>query len=52
MSTVAPKAPNKPASQSTNRPPFKVKAFDLLAEGRNAEAYEIASLGRKEIMLA
>ncbi len=52
MSTVAPKAPSKAAPAAAARPPFKVKAFDLLAEGRNADAFELASLGRKEIMLA
>jgi adenosylhomocysteinase len=52
MSTIAPKAPAKATPVATNRPPFKVKAFDLLKEGRNAEAYELASLGRKEIDLA
>lgn len=34
------------------RPPHKVRAFDLLAEGKRAEAQELADLGRKEITLA
>jgi adenosylhomocysteinase len=52
MSTVAPKAPSKAAPVAAARPPFKVKAFDLLAAGKKDEAAEIASLGRKEITLA
>jgi adenosylhomocysteinase len=31
---------------------FKVRAFDLLAEGKREEAEALAELGRKEIMLA
>lgn len=53
MSTVAPQAPAaKPTKVDSDRLPFKVKAFDLLAEGRASDAYEIAALGRKEITLA
>jgi adenosylhomocysteinase len=37
---------------ATERLPFKVKAFDLLAEGKRKEALELAELGRKEITLA
>ena len=51
MSTVT-----QPASSAANvdadRLPFKVRAFDLLAEGKEAEARELADLGRKEISLA
>jgi adenosylhomocysteinase len=35
-----------------SRVPFKVRAFDLLAEGNREEAEALASLGRKEIQLA
>jgi len=52
MSTIAPKAPIKAASNSSSRPAYKVKAFDLLEEGRKSEAYELAALGRKELTLA
>jgi adenosylhomocysteinase len=51
MSTVAmPKAATsgKPAA----RPAFKVRAFDLLAEGERSEAQALVDLGRKEIILA
>jgi adenosylhomocysteinase len=37
---------------ATGRHPHKVKAFDLLAEGKRQEALELAELGRKEITLA
>ena len=40
------------ASASADRVPFKVRAFDLLADGKRAEAQELADLGRKEIALA
>ncbi len=53
MSTVL-ESPAKSPSAATNpaRPPFKVRAFDLLAEGRRREAQELVDLGRKEIELA
>lgn len=37
---------------STERVPFKVKAYDLLAEGKRDEALALVDLGRKEITLA
>ncbi len=52
MSTVASPKTAKPAKAADERPKFKVRAFDLLAEGKRAEALELAELGRKEIMLA
>ena len=39
-------------STDPSRVPFKVRAFDLLEQGKRKEAEEIASLGRKEIQLA
>jgi adenosylhomocysteinase len=39
-------------SAVANRLAFKVKAYDLLAEGRRDEALALAELGRKEINLA
>jgi len=36
----------------TERPPYKVKAFDLLAEGKREEAETLVKLGRDEIRLA
>ncbi len=46
MSTATPTAP------ATDRLPYKVKAFDLLAAGRTDEAKDLVRLGRKEIELA
>jgi adenosylhomocysteinase len=40
------------AASTENRLAFKVRALDLLAEGRRDEALELAELGRKEIILA
>ncbi|MEZ6135482.1 MAG: adenosylhomocysteinase [Pirellulaceae bacterium] len=49
MSTVtSPKTP----SAKTERLPFKVRAFDLLAAGKREEAQTLVDLGRKEISLA
>ncbi|GIW97408.1 MAG: adenosylhomocysteinase [Pirellulaceae bacterium] len=39
-------------SESGERLPFKVKAFDLLAEGKRDQAQALVDLGRKEITLA
>jgi adenosylhomocysteinase len=39
-------------STATERVPFKVRAFDLLAEGNREEAQTLATLGREEIRLA
>ncbi len=39
-------------SKATQRVPFKVRAFDLLADGNRQEALALADLGRKEITLA
>lgn len=51
MSTITkPEASQEIAG--ANRLPFKVRAFDLLAEGKRAEAQELVDLGRKEISLA
>jgi adenosylhomocysteinase len=52
MSTVVSSKNAKSATADANRVPFKVKAFDLLAAGKRAEAEEIARLGRMEIQLA
>ena len=52
MSAVASPKSGKPAKVGGERPKFKVKAFDLLAEGKRAEAEQLVELGRKEIMLA
>src|SRR5690349_588642 len=52
MSAVASPKSDKPSKAGTERPKFKVKAFDLLAEGKRAEAEQLVELGRKEIMLA
>ena len=52
MSTVVGSKNTVSATADASRVPFKVKAFDLLAAGRRAEAEEISSLGRKEIQLA
>ena len=38
MSAVASPKPNKAGKAGGERPKFKVKAFDLLAEGKRAEA--------------
>ena len=43
---------NSSVQAGSERLPFKVRAFDLLAEGKTAEAQELADLGRKEITLA
>lgn len=51
MSTAVKTAPAATATK-TNRPPFKVRAFDLLAEGKRQEAQALADLGRQEIVLA
>jgi adenosylhomocysteinase len=40
------------ASSDPSRVPFKVRAFDLLEQGKRKDAEELASLGRKEIQLA
>jgi adenosylhomocysteinase len=37
---------------STNRPPYKVKALDLIAAGKREEGLELIQLGRTEIRLA
>ncbi len=51
MSTVT--SPEITETRSAaERVPFKVRAFDLLAEGKRAEAQTLADLGRKEITLA
>jgi adenosylhomocysteinase len=39
-------------STATERVPFKVLAFDLLADGKRDEAQVLANLGREEIRLA
>lgn len=52
MSAVASPKTAKPTKATSERPKFKVLAFDLLAEGKRAEAEQLAELGRKEIMLA
>ncbi|MGN6136458.1 MAG: adenosylhomocysteinase, partial [Aureliella sp.] len=52
MSAVANPKPAKAGTSATERPKFKVRAFDLLAEGKRAEAEQLVELGRKEIMLA
>jgi adenosylhomocysteinase len=52
MSTVVDKKNSIPGAADANRLPFKVRAFDLLAAGKRAEAEELATLGRKEIQLA
>ncbi len=50
MSTAV--APASTSAATGERPRFKVRAFDLLAAGKRAEAAELAELGRKEINLA
>ena len=51
MSTITqPEASDSAAT--TERLPFKVRAFDFLAEGKREEAQALADLGRKEIDLA
>jgi adenosylhomocysteinase len=51
MSTVAmPQAAT--TGKTAARPAFKVRAFDLLAEGKRSEAQALVDLGRKEIVLA
>ncbi len=50
MSTVV--SPKPAAAKSAKRPAFKVRAFDLLADGKRAEAQGLVDLGRKEILLA
>lgn len=53
MSAVASPKPASATKKPTEaRVPFKVKAFDYLAEGKRAEAEALVELGRKEIMLA
>jgi len=52
MSAVASSSKGKANFADLSRLPFKVKAFDLLAQGNRAEADALASLGRKEIQLA
>ncbi len=52
MSAVASPKTAKPTKATGERPKFKVLAFDLLAQGKRAEAEQLAELGRKEIMLA
>ncbi len=51
MSTVASPKPEA-AKASGGRPKFKVRAFDLLADGKRAEAQALVDLGRKELLLA
>jgi adenosylhomocysteinase len=51
MSLVLDKKTSSAASDAS-RVPFKVRAFDLLAQGNREEAEALASLGRKEIQLA
>jgi adenosylhomocysteinase len=51
MSTVVDKKKSV-GNTDTSRVPFKVLAFDLLADGKRTQAEELASLGRKEIQLA
>jgi len=51
MSLVLDKKTSSAASDAS-RLPFKVRAFDLLAQGNREEAEALASLGRKEIQLA
>ncbi|MFN9435425.1 MAG: adenosylhomocysteinase, partial [Planctomycetota bacterium] len=51
MSAVVDKKKTSPTSDAS-RVPFKVRAFDLLAQGNREEAEALASLGRKEIQLA
>ncbi len=50
MSTIA--SPKPVAAKTTNRPAFKVRAFDLLADGKRGEAEALVALGRKELDLA
>ena len=50
MSTLA--SPSKSKSGAATRPAFKVRAFDLLADGKREEAEALVALGRKEIALA
>lgn len=52
MSVVSNPKPTKATKSTGERLKFKVRAFDLLAEGKRTEALEIVELGRKEIMLA
>jgi len=52
MSVVANPKPAKAEKPSSERLKFKVRALDLLAEGKREEAEQIVDLGRKEIMLA
>lgn len=51
MSTVTKPSPSD-ASLASERLPFKVRAFDLLAAGKRDEAQALVALGRKEIELA
>ncbi|MFK7738371.1 MAG: adenosylhomocysteinase [Pirellulaceae bacterium] len=51
MSTVT-KPESSTAATSAERLPFKVRAFDLLAEGKREAAQELVDLGRNEINLA
>lgn len=51
MSTVTQPA-NSTSSTTTDRPKYKVRAYDLLAEGKREEAQTLLELGRKEILLA
>ncbi|MFN3192047.1 MAG: adenosylhomocysteinase [Aureliella sp.] len=51
MSTIT-KPETTQETAGSSRSPFKVRAFDLLAEGKRAEAQELVDLGRKEISLA
>ncbi len=51
MSTAVKPAPAASAS-STDRPAFKVRAFDLLEAGKRDEAQALVDLGRKEMVLA
>ncbi|QDV21824.1 adenosylhomocysteinase [Aureliella helgolandensis] len=41
-----------PTAASTDRLPFKVRAYDLLAAGKREEAQSLLDLGRKELTLA
>jgi adenosylhomocysteinase len=52
MSAVATPNPVSTKAAQDARLPFKVRAFDLLKQGRDDEAAEMIRLGRKEIQLA
>ena len=52
MSTVLEPQKTAKTKADSDRPPYKVKALDLLAKGRREDAQELVDLGRKEIDLA